>query len=199
MQLSRKSGEYKDMKKIITIFTIWSMVNALNAQTIKQIFQTLPDTILPSLTKNDRLDLMDLIENNMKNEVTNQLRGKSRMTHLSTNLTKIRLSELAEVQLCKLPTPDSYLICFIHSVKTDAWDSTIRLYNPDWTIAEAPSISPKGGSSEEADFLHYDFNNETTLTLSTASIVRSTSGELSIKEGEGTTIHWDSTQSRFVH
>ena len=76
------------MKKSIIIIAIWSLFSGLNAQTMKQIFQTLPDTILPSLTKNDRLDLIDLIENNMQNEVTNQLKGKSRMTLLTPNLTK---------------------------------------------------------------------------------------------------------------
>jgi len=190
------------MKKIITILVLWSIINAqwsiANGQTIKQIFQTLPDTILPSLSKNDRLDLIDLFENNMKNEVTNRLKGKSRMTLLTTNLAKIQLSELAEVQLCLLPTPDSYLICLIHSVKTDAWDSTVRFYNPDWTLSTY-HLQLYTNGEPSTDFQHYDFNNETTLTLSTARIVRSSTGDLSLTEGGGATIHWDSTQSRFIH
>ena len=69
------------MKKIITILAFWLIINGqwsmVNGQTMKQLFTTLPDTILPSLSKNDRLDMVDFIENNMKNEVTNRLRGKS--------------------------------------------------------------------------------------------------------------------------
>jgi hypothetical protein len=184
------------MKKSIIIIAIWSLFSGLNAQTMKQIFQTLPDTILPSLTKNDRLDLIDLIENNMQNEVTNQLKGKSRMTLLTPNLTKIRLSELVEVQLCKLPTPTSYFICYIHSVKTDTWDSTIRFYNPDWTLV-ANQQTLFTNAQPSPDFQHLDFNDDTTLTL-TSSHFKSESGQLSLKSKGSTTVHWDSTQSRFV-
>ena len=183
--------------KLLTILALLIVSFECNAQTIKQIFQTLPDTILPSLTKNDRLDLIDLFENNMQNEVTNQLKGKSRMTHLTTNLTKIRLSELSEVQFCLLPTTTSYLICFVHSVKTDAWDSSIRFYNPDWTPAtNILSLSSIGHTA--MTFLHYDFTDDTTLAVSTSELRKADSGKISLTQDGVTTIKWDASQSRFA-
>ncbi|MBO4450973.1 MAG: DUF3256 family protein [Bacteroidaceae bacterium] len=194
------------MKKlIIIIIAVWSVVGSLSAQTIKQIFQTLPDTILPSLTKNDRLDLIDLFENNMSNEVNNQLRGKSRMTHLDDNLTKIRLSELTEVQLCRLATPTSYLICLIHSVKTDAWDSTIRFYNPDWTLNSKTTIlnTQRSTPNAQLSFTHLDFTNDTTLQLNTEAPTLTTlpvkeTPEYASKGSQEVSLNWDSAQSRFV-
>ena len=194
------------MKKlIIIIIAVWSVVGSLSAQTIKQIFQTLPDTILPSLTKNDRLDLIDLFENNMSNEVNNQLRGKSRMTHLDDNLTKIRLSELTEVQLCRLATPTSYLICLIHSVKTDAWDSTIRFYNPDWTLNSKTTIlnTQRSTPNAQLSFTHLDFTNDTTLQLNPEAPTLTTlpvkeTPEYASKGSQEVSLNWDSAQSRFV-
>jgi len=191
---------HRDMKKSIMILTIWMVVGTqwcmLNAQTMKQIFQTLPDSILPSLSKNDRLDLIDLYENKMQNEVNNQLRGKSRMTVLTENLTKIQLSELAEVQLCKLPTPDSYLICMIHSVKADAWDSNTRFYNPDWTPAKY-HLSASSSGKILMTFYYNNFTDDLTLAT-TVSSLRNDEGKIVLKEGATVNIKWDKEQERFL-
>lgn len=190
----------RDMKKSIILLTIWMMVGAqgciLNAQTMKQIFQTLPDSILPSLSKNDRLDMVDLYENNMQNEVTNKLRGKSRMTLLTENLTKMQLSELTEVQLCKLPTPSSYLICMIHSVKADTWDSTVKFYNPDWTPATY-HLSLFGSGNILMSFQYYNFTDDITLAT-TVSSFRNDEGKIVQKQGGTVNIKWNKEQQRFL-
>lgn len=182
--------------RIYIIIALLCLTTAANAQTMKQLFTTLPDTILPSLSKNDRLDMVDLIENNMKNEVTNQLKGKSRLTLLTDNLAKIQLSELVEVQLCKLPTPDNYLICMIHSVKTDAWDSTTKFYNPDWTPATY-RLSTHSSGKILMTFNYYNFTDDTTLAT-TVSSLRNDEGKIVLKEGGTVEIKWDKEKKRFV-
>ena len=188
------------MKKIITILAFWLIINGqwsmVNGQTMKQLFTTLPDTILPSLSKNDRLDMVDFIENNMKNEVTNRLRGKSRLTMLTENLVKIQLSELTEVQLCKLPTPDSYLICMIHSVKADTWDSTAKFYNPDWTPATY-QLSTHSSGKLLMSFQYYNFMDDNTLAT-TVSDLRNDEGKIVLKEGGTVKIKWNKDQQRFL-
>ena len=196
--------------KLLTILALLVVSISCNAQTIKEIFQALPDTILPSLSKNDRLDLIDLIENKMENEVTNQLRGRSRMTLLTANLTKVQLSELAEVQMCRLSTPNSYLICLIHSVKTEAWDSNIRFYNPDWTLnSTVTSIhSTLLSHTSNFSFVHLNFINETTLQLNTEtpSLTTLPIEASALKEGRedkhgqggAVTFRWDTNQARFL-
>lgn len=196
--------------KLLTILALLVVSMSCNAQTIKEIFQALPDTILPSLSKNDRLDLIDLIENKMENEVTNQLRGRSRMTLLTANLTKVQLSELAEVQMCRLSTPNSYLICLIHSVKTETWDSNICFYNPNWTLnSTVTSIhSTLLSHTSNFSFVHLNFINETTLQLNTEtpSLTTLPIEASALKEGRedghgqggAVTFHWDTNQARFL-
>jgi hypothetical protein len=182
--------------RIYIIIALLCLTTAANAQTIKELFTTLPDTILPSLSKNDRLDMVDLIENNMENEVTNRLRGKSRLTMLTDNLAKIQLSELAEVQLCKLPTPDSYLICVIHSVKTDAWDSTTKFYHPDWTPSTY-KLSTHSSGNILMTFSYYNFTDDTTLAT-TVSDLRNNDGKIVWKDGGTVKIKWNKEQQRFL-
>ena len=182
--------------KLLTILILLVVSMRGNAQTMKELFTNMPDTILPSLSKNDRLDMIDLIENKMTNEVTNQLRGKSKMTVLTDNLAKIQLSELAEVQLCKLSTPDSYLICMIHSVKADAWDSTTKFYNPDWTLSTYDLSSHSMGKLLMT-FHYFNFTDDTTLAT-TVSSLRNNEGKIVLKEGGTVEIKWDKNQKRFV-
>ena len=182
--------------KLLTILILLAVSITGKAQTMKQLFTNMPDTILPTLSKNDRLDMVDLIENNMQNEVTNRLKGKSRLTKLTDNLAKIQLSELAEVQLCKLPTPDSYLICMIHSVKADAWDSTTKFYNPDWTPATY-KLSTGSMGKMLMTFYYYNFTDDTTLAT-TVSDLRNGEGKIFLHEGGTVEIKWNKDQARFV-
>ncbi|MBR6998224.1 MAG: DUF3256 family protein, partial [Prevotella sp.] len=39
------------------------------------LFKAMPDSLMPYLTKNNRLDMIDFMEANMKAEITNQLEG----------------------------------------------------------------------------------------------------------------------------
>lgn len=119
---------------ITLVFTFMSLV--MYSQTMKEIFATLPDSILPSLTKNDRLDCIDFIENNMTTEVNNALKGKTRLTVLTDNLAKIQVSPLTEMQICKLATANGYIICLVHSSNVGGWDSTIRFYDSTWKLLD---------------------------------------------------------------
>ena len=182
------------MQKITTLFAFLMVATIMEAQNMKEIFKTVPDSILPTLTQNDRLDLIDLKEHNMDNEVNNQLKGKSRMTILTDHLVKVQLSQLSEVQICKLNAgtdlarmaSGEYILCLIHSVKSNAWDSNIRFYTPDWkmlgnqqtllTLPETKDFITRSEdmSQEEYDrlinkasypLIQADFNDNTTLSL----------------------------------
>lgn len=125
------------MIRIAITIAVALMPLAAYSQTMKEIFATLPDSILPTLTSNDRLDCIDFIENNMTTEVNNALKGKTRLTALTDNLAKIQVSSLTEMQICKLATIDGYIICLIHSSDVGGWDSTIRFYDSAWKPLDA--------------------------------------------------------------
>jgi hypothetical protein len=93
----------------------------------------MPDSILPLLTKNDRLDFVDYLDSNMKAEVTNKLGGKSEMTTISEDYAHIAMSESSEVALKILKRESDSIICIVHTHKSQASDSYLKFYTKDWT------------------------------------------------------------------
>ncbi|MBO4397463.1 MAG: DUF3256 family protein, partial [Bacteroidaceae bacterium] len=97
------------------------------------VFANMKDEILPILTKNSRLDLIDYIDNNMQAKVRNRLDGFTIMETLTDNYCKIKLAENSsmEIKLLKRENNDT-IISIIRSAKIDAWDSYIKFYNLNW-------------------------------------------------------------------
>ena len=97
---------------------------------MRDVFAAMPDSILPMVTKNNRLDCIDFIENNMEARVRNKV---------------------DEYVTLEALTPD-YARCVVTTVQVGEEntsrrleDSTIRFYHTDWTplnstVFSAPSL-----------------------------------------------------------
>ena len=72
--------------------------------TPRDAFRQMPDSIIPYLTVNDRLDLLDFMDSNMKAIVQNKLGGNSEMLLLTDDSLKLRLSPVQELVLYVLPS-----------------------------------------------------------------------------------------------
>ena len=64
-----------------------------------ELFKAMPDSLLPYLTTNNRLDMIDFMEANMKAEVTNLLDGKSEMTALTPDSLSIRMNPVLRIDM----------------------------------------------------------------------------------------------------
>ena len=76
-----------------TFFFVLMTIAGLNAFAqikAKDVFASAPDSIFPLLTTNNRLDCIDLIENNMKATVKNKMEQKAEMTALTDSYLCIR-------------------------------------------------------------------------------------------------------------
>ena len=75
-----------------------------SAQDLKMsdVFKQMPDSLMPYLTTNNRLDFVDFMESHMKAEVTNMVGGVSEMTALSDDILSIRMSEALRVDMLLL-------------------------------------------------------------------------------------------------
>jgi len=79
------------------------------AQTLREVFTAMPDSLTPCLTANNRLDMMDFMDAKMKAAVTNKLGGESLMTFLSNDSLAIRMSEALTIEL-KMLTADTMTV-----------------------------------------------------------------------------------------
>ena len=59
----------------------------------------MPDSLVPYLTANNRLDLMDFMDAKMKAAVTNRLEGQTEMTFLSDDSLSIRMSNALTIEM----------------------------------------------------------------------------------------------------
>ena len=89
------------MKKVLLVLLTlcFSMGSHAQEKTMAELFKAMPDSLLPYLTTNNRLDMLDFLEANMKAEVTNLLEGKSEMTALTSDSLSIRMNPVLRIDM----------------------------------------------------------------------------------------------------
>ena len=83
------------MKKVLLVL----LTLCFSMETMAELFKVMPDSLLPYLTTNNRLDMLDFMEANMKAEVTNLLDGKSEMTALAPDSLSIRMNSVLRIDM----------------------------------------------------------------------------------------------------
>ena len=125
------------MRKITLLFCLLLALE-LSAQTaIRDLLKSMPDSVIPYLTENNRLDMIDFMESNMDAVVTNSLGGKSQLLKLTDQYASIKLSEASSVamRLLDVSTPvDSLpqILCLIRTYGTDIRESSVAFYSLAW-------------------------------------------------------------------
>ncbi len=117
------------MRTIILIMLAMSGLSAFSQTKAKDVFAAAPDSIFPLLTTNNRLDCIDLIENNMKATVKNKLEQKAEMTALTDSYLQIKPSERSVVEIKML---NDSVFCLINTCLGPAPDSRISFFTHDW-------------------------------------------------------------------
>jgi len=92
------------MKRWLLATLVAIITGQASAQDLKMsdVFKQMPDSLMPYLTTNNRLDFVDFMESHMKAEVTNIVGGVSEMTALSDDSLSIRMSEALRVDMLLL-------------------------------------------------------------------------------------------------
>lgn len=116
------------------------LVSPVGAQTIAELFKQMPDELLPYLTTNNRLDMIDFMEARMKAEVTNLLESKSEMTALTDSALSVRLSDALSVDMRLTTRGDSTVVCLTKTYQTLSRQTEVvnYYYSTDWRLIEGP-------------------------------------------------------------
>lgn len=127
------------MRTFILIMLAMSGFSAFSQTKAKDVFVTAPDSIFPLLTTNNRLDCIDLIENNMKATVKNKLEQKAEMTTLTDSYLQIKPSERSVVEIKML---NDSVFCLINTCLGPAPDSRISFFTRGWKPYETTFPMP---------------------------------------------------------
>ena len=146
------------MKNIlITFFCFLLSVPALRAQTMKELFVSMPDTLSLILTPVNRADCVDFIASGMRAQVTNRFNQTSEVTVLTDEYLHAQITENTVWEMRSLPMKDSLsVICFVKTIKAPIEDSHIMFYTPNWQPLPANEYLPAPPVVD--DFFRTDLN-----------------------------------------
>lgn len=113
----------------------------VNAQSLmmSDVFSSMPDSILPYLSTNNRLDMIDFSVMNMKSEVVNMFDEKSEMKILGNDYLQLSLNEatLVEMKLKKadklLADSSEYIVYVVKTFGVEPKHSIVKTYTSKWT------------------------------------------------------------------
>ena len=127
------------MKRFLIISILMSSLLSLcEAQTkMRDVFLQMPDSLLPYLTTNSKLDFIDFLDSGMKAGVTNELGGKSEMLALTDTTLSLQASETKLIQMQLMPVSNpvdscNQVVCVITTYGKDAPESRITVYSVRW-------------------------------------------------------------------
>ena len=127
------------MRKLLffVILLFGGAMTMASAQDMRTVFLNAPDKIFPLLTGNDRADLVDFIEADMKAKVSNRLDGASELHELGRDYLMLATTASSTMQMKLLPVKDDTIICVGKTVKAEAADSRIFFYDKEWNMLNA--------------------------------------------------------------
>jgi hypothetical protein len=131
-------------KTLLTVILFCGMTVMCHAQIkISDLFREMPDSLLPVLSEDNRLDMIDFMASGMKAEVSNRLGGRSEMTMLTDDSLRVKVSDALTVTLLLITPSDSIendnkIICFIRTYGTDEFmlQSVTSFYTIQWNLMD---------------------------------------------------------------
>lgn len=132
------------MRKIFLLSFLFLVAVPSVAQVrMKDVFAQLPDSVLPLMTRNNRLDCIDFIENNMNARVKNRFNDQVVLEALTEDYLYVRTSESSFVEMKLMPQGNDTLICVNRTYLGPVEDSDVRLYSLDWRfvrVVQRPEV-----------------------------------------------------------
>ncbi|MBR1547332.1 MAG: DUF3256 family protein [Prevotella sp.] len=132
------------MRRLHIVSLLLLLLPALAAAqvSLRDFFKQMPDSIVPYLSTNNRLDMLDFWDSNMKVDVKNDLDGRSQLVALSDTALTLKLNSAYQMQMVMLDvsTPvDSVakIVCVIRTLGSDIKESVIDFYSARWHKQEA--------------------------------------------------------------
>ena len=133
------------MKKILLFSAfLFVAVSSVAQVRMRDVFAQLPDSILPLMTRNNRLDCIDFIENGMEARVKNKFNDQVVLEALTEDFLLIRTSESSNVEMKLMPLGSDTLICVNRIYFGPTEDSDVRLYDINWRFVrnvQRPEVS----------------------------------------------------------
>ena len=122
------------MRRIVYTLLLLALALHVEARTpMRNWLVAMPDSVMPLLTKNNKLDFIDFYDAKMEAVVTNRMEGKSRMDTLTADFVRFAYTPSTEVEMKLLAVNDSTdVLCMVTTMKAAVRDSRIAFFDEVW-------------------------------------------------------------------
>jgi len=130
------------IKRVLAVWAVSMLIiSSVMAEDMRTLFINMPDSLMPALTRSERMDFLDYMDSGMRARVRNKLGGESMMTAFSDQSLTIVTSQSGRMEMALFPRKkNGNLICIIKTVTARFDDSRITFYNEDWTPVDGKDL-----------------------------------------------------------
>lgn len=122
------------MKKILIIICFLTCWLGVSAQSLREVWIEMPDSILPYLSKSQRTELADYIEMKAEPSVLSTFGDSVRIERMTNNYLLLRANEATRLEIKLL---DNNTLALVQTWMAPAAESKLRLFNLQWQPKEA--------------------------------------------------------------
>ena len=122
------------MKKTLIIICFLTCWLCVSAQSLREVWIEMPDSILPYLSKSQRTELADYVEMKAEPVVLNVFGDSVRIERMTNNYLLVKASE---VTLLEIKFLDNNTLALVQTWKAPAAESKLSLFDLQWQPKEA--------------------------------------------------------------
>lgn len=132
------------MKKLIVLLAASFLTVSVTAKSLKDLFIAMPDSLMPTLNKNLRTELIELRDMGVKPEVKNLLSEDCLLDTLTSDYLQLATSQSSLMQMRLLPQEhgDS-LLCVVKTCMGPEKESEVIFFDQEWKAVDARKMFDK--------------------------------------------------------
>lgn len=114
----------------------WTLMSGLllpiNAKSVKELWISMPDSIIPYLSTGQRTEMVNADGLRMKEDNKNLLGGNSHIDTLTASFLSATLSPSSSLQIKLLPSTVDSIVCLVLTYSGPQKESEVYLYSQNW-------------------------------------------------------------------
>ena len=130
------------MKRILLYITAVLLgATCASGQTIAGLFASMPDSIVPVMSKNNRLDCIDFFNSKMTSNVQNNYNGKSSIEEMTDTYLLVHPTSRSKAEMKLYTAGDGHkIIAVAYTYISAASETVLRFYSDQWKPLDAGSL-----------------------------------------------------------
>ena len=147
------------MKKILIIICFLTCWLGVSAQSLREVWIEMPDSILPYLSKSQRTELADYVEMKAEPAVLSAFGDSVRIERMTNNYLLLKANEATRLEIKLL---DNNTLALVQTWMAPAAESKLSLFNLQWQPKEAV-VAYKANIVKPDSMSDEDFSDLKTL------------------------------------